>query len=88
MRSRPGADRARLIAARVVLFAAIVAGWELTARARLVDPYFVSLPSKLARTVGGWFASGFIYPHVWATVQEAVVGLAVEIGRASCRERV
>ena len=78
-RSRPGADRARLIAARVVLFAAIVAGWELAARTRLVDPFFVSLPSKLARTIAGWFANGFIYPHIWATVHEALVGLAVGI---------
>ena len=78
-RSRPGADRARLIAARAVLFAAIVGGWELAARTRVVDPYFVSLPSKLARTIGGWFGTGFIYPHIWATVHEALVGLAVGI---------
>ena len=39
----------------------------------------MSRPSKLARTVAGWFASGFIYPHILATVQEAVVGLALGI---------
>jgi NitT/TauT family transport system permease protein len=56
-----------------------VAGWEAGARAGLIDPYFVSRPSKLAVTVAGWFASGFIYPHIWATIQEAVIGLAVGI---------
>ena len=57
----------------------ILIGWELGARAKLIDPYFVSRPSQLAHTLTGWFANGFIYPHILATVQEAVVGLAVGI---------
>jgi NitT/TauT family transport system permease protein len=57
----------------------ILIGWELGARAKLIDPYFVSRPSQLAHTITGWFANGFIYPHIVATVQEAVVGLAVGI---------
>src|SRR5205823_5314677 len=79
MRARRGSERLRLAVGRVVLLAVIVAGWEIGARARVIDPYFVSRPSRLAHTVGGWFAGGFIYPHIWATVQEAVVGLAVGI---------
>src|SRR3989449_10050533 len=79
MRARRGSEAVRLAVGRVVLLAVIVAGWESGARARVIDPYFVSRPSKLAHTVGGWFAGGFIYPHIWATVQEAVVGLAVGI---------
>src|SRR5262249_10243975 len=78
-RARRRSELLRLHAARAVLFAAILAGWEAAARTRLIDPYFVSLPSKLAATVAGWFASGFIYPHIWATIHEAVVGLAVGI---------
>src|SRR6267142_1016594 len=79
MRARRGSERLRLAVGRAVLLAVIVAGWEIGARAGVIDPYFVSRPSKLAHTVGGWFAGGFIYPHIWATVQEAVVGLAVGI---------
>src|SRR5882724_4708322 len=74
-RARRGSERLRLAAGRVLLLAAIVAAWEGGARAGVIDPYFVSRPSKLAHTVAG----GFIYPHIWATVQEAVVGLAVGI---------
>jgi NitT/TauT family transport system permease protein len=79
MPGRRGAERLRLLIGRAVLFTLIVVGWEAAARTRLVDPFFVSLPSKLTRTVVGWFASGFIYPHIWATIHEAVVGLAVGI---------
>ena len=78
-RGRRGSERARLAVARLALLAALVAGWEVGARTRVIDPYFMSLPSKLAQTIAGWFANGFIYPHIWATVHEAVVGLAVGI---------
>jgi len=78
-RARRTSDRLRLTIGRALLLAAIVTAWEATARAGMIDPYFVSRPSKLAHTVAGWFAGGFIYPHIWATVQEAVIGLAVGI---------
>lgn len=79
MRARRGSETVRLAVGRAVLFAVLVAAWEAGAHVGLIDPYFVSRPSKLALTVGGWFASGFIYPHILATVQEAVIGLAVGI---------
>lgn len=72
-------DRARLHLARAALLLALAAAWEVGARTRVIDPYFVSLPTKLAQTIAGWFAGGFIYPHLWATIHEAVVGLALGI---------
>jgi NitT/TauT family transport system permease protein len=69
----------RLYAARVALALAILAGWEVGAREKIIDPYFVSRPSALAQTIGGWFGNGFIYPHLWATINESVIGLAVGI---------
>lgn len=79
MRGRRGSEALRLTGARAALLAAILAGWEAGARIGVIDPYFVSLPSKLARTIAGWFVSGFIYAHIWATMHEALVGLAVGI---------
>ena len=79
MRGRSGPDRARLAAARVALLGALLLAWEAGARTRVIDPYFVSLPSEIGRTIGGWIASGFIWGHLLATIQEAVVGLAIGI---------
>jgi sulfonate transport system permease protein len=79
MRAPKATDRLRLTLGRTLLFGAIVAAWEAGARAGVIDAYFVSRPSKLAHTVAGWFTGGFIYPHIWATVQEAVLGLGVGI---------
>jgi len=78
-RARPSADRARRLGGRLVLLVVLLGGWEVGARTRVIDPYFVSLPSEIARTIGGWIASGFIYVHLWATIQEAVIGLAIGI---------
>jgi NitT/TauT family transport system permease protein len=39
----------------------------------------VSRPIEIARTIGGWIVSGFIYVHLLATIQEAVIGLALGI---------
>src|SRR5215470_7496472 len=69
----------RLTIARTAMIGALLLLWELGTRAGLIDPYFVSRPTKIAVTVAGWFVSGFIYPHVWATVHEAVIGLALGI---------
>jgi NitT/TauT family transport system permease protein len=79
MPDRRRSDAVRLAVGRAVLLTTLLLAWEAGARYGLIDPYFVSRPSRLARTVAGWFASGFIYPHIVATVQEAVVGLALGI---------
>lgn len=77
--SDAGRERARLYAARVLLFAAIAAGWEAGARARVVDPYFVSSPLAIGGTIVRWFTTGFIYVHIWATIEETLVGLMIGI---------
>src|SRR5262245_2525074 len=79
MRARRGSDRVRRAVGRTVLLAGLLVGWEVGARTGVIDPYFVSRPSEIARTIGGWIASGFIYVHLLATIQEAVIGLALGI---------
>jgi len=69
----------RLLAARAGLFLALAVVWEVGARTGVIDPYFVSRPTRIAQTIAGWFAGGFIYSHIWATVHEAVLGLALGI---------
>jgi sulfonate transport system permease protein len=79
MRARRGSDRVRRAVGRTILLGGLLVGWEVGARTGLIDPYFVSRPIEIARTIGGWIASGFIYVHLLATIQEAVIGLALGI---------
>jgi NitT/TauT family transport system permease protein len=73
------ADGARLGLTRAAVLLALLAGWEAGARTGVIDPFFMSLPTRLADTIAGWFLGGFIYIHIWATVQEALLGLLVGI---------
>lgn len=62
-----------------VLFAALIA-WQLTTQHRWVDPFFFSQPSAIARRVGEWFGSGFIYRHLWTTAVETVLAFLIGAG--------
>jgi NitT/TauT family transport system permease protein len=55
-----------------VLFAALAA-WQATTQRRWVDPFFFSEPSAIAQRIGDWFATGFIYRHLWTTALETVL---------------
>jgi NitT/TauT family transport system permease protein len=72
-------DALRLNAARLAFFALLAGAWELGVRAGALDPYFVSRPVAIARTIGQWFATGYIWIHIWATVEETLVGLVIGI---------
>jgi NitT/TauT family transport system permease protein len=63
--------------ARVFLAAALIGLWEVGARSGWIDPFFFSSPSAIASTLGRQFATGTIYKHLAATLQEALWGLAL-----------
>jgi NitT/TauT family transport system permease protein len=65
--------RARFLPYQIgVLFAALAA-WQAATQHRWVDPFFFSEPSAIARRIGEWFATGFIYRHLWTTALETVL---------------
>jgi NitT/TauT family transport system permease protein len=58
---------------RVALAVALGATWELASRLRWLDPFFVSSPSAVAARIVELGAGGAIWPHLGATVLEAVL---------------
>lgn len=64
-----------------LLLAVVVLGlWELGGRAGFIDQFFFPLPSDIFATVWTWVSSGYVFPHLWVTMQESV--LAFVIGAA------
>lgn len=55
----------------------LVAVWEIGAAAGWLDPFFYSRPSAIAGELIGWFATGYIWPHIWATLSETLLGFAI-----------
>jgi NitT/TauT family transport system permease protein len=48
--------------------------WELSVRRGWIDRFFVSRPSLLFRQTWDWIASGYIFRHLWVTMEEMLLG--------------
>jgi sulfonate transport system permease protein len=76
-RSGPRADAriGRRGLARLALAGVVLGAWELGVRLGFVDPFFFSSPTGIAGALARQFATGTIYRHLGATLQEALWGL-------------
>jgi NitT/TauT family transport system permease protein len=61
---------------RVVLFAVVMAAWQLTA-GRLVDKLFISSPSDVAERLVKWTGNGRLWANARITIEETVLGYAI-----------
>ena len=61
-----------------VLVAVIALGlWQGLVALKLLDPFFVSRPTDIARRIATWVAAGTLWPHLAVTLEEALLGLVV-----------
>lgn len=68
--------RIRIRVWRVVALVVWLGSWELSA-GRIIDPFFSSRPSAVGARFVEWIATGFIWPHLWSTVQAMMIGLFI-----------
>lgn len=54
-----------------------VLGWQVFAETGVVDPFFFSKPSDIAARVWEWVSSGYIYEHLFVTLQETFYALVI-----------
>ena len=59
---------------RVGLLLAFLALWEISTRRGWIDKFFVSQPTVLAAQIYDWVRTGFIFRHLWVTMQETIIG--------------
>ncbi len=74
-RKRPG--RAMVIALQVGFFVMFVGIWQGLAAAGILDPFFFSEPSAIARKLWQWMASGYIWPNLGVTLLEALLAFII-----------
>ena len=71
---------------RALLLAALIALWEGAGRLGLCDPFIVSSPARVVKTVAGLYAANDLFPHILTTFFETVAGFvsgtALGIGAA------
>jgi NitT/TauT family transport system permease protein len=84
--SRARAARKRRVgvgAARVLLLVAVLGLWEWLSRAKVIDPFNFSMPSKIWDQIYTWVmhgtALGSLGEQIWATLQEALIGWVIGV---------
>jgi NitT/TauT family transport system permease protein len=81
---RPGARRRRaVLALRVAIFVVLIGGWELCARAGIVDPFFFGEPTKILSQLQTWIQhgteAGSLWQQILVTLEEAVLGFIIGV---------
>lgn len=84
--SRARAARKRKVgvgAARVLLLVAVLGLWELLSRAKVIDPFNFSMPSKIWDQIWTWVthgtAQGSLGEQIWYTLYEALLGWVIGV---------
>ena len=67
-------SRAEIHLWRAALLGAFLLLWEVATRRAWVDPFFVSQPTVLAAQLYDWIRTGFIFRHLFVTLQETLIG--------------
>lgn len=70
-----------VVAIRIAIFVAAVGSWEAAARTRLIDPFFYSMPSKIAAQLWTWIVNGTsqgpLWGEVYVTLEETFLGFLI-----------
>ncbi len=65
---------------RLALLAFILAAWELvTTVFGWIDPFFMSSPSRIAKTIASLYEDGTLFYHIGVTLLETVVGFVIAV---------
>ncbi len=75
-------DKTTTLIAQILIFCAIIGLWELLTATKVLDPFFLSSPSRIFSTLVDTFANGNMLYHIGITLYETIVGfiLATALG--------
>lgn len=67
---------------QLLILVAFFVLWELLTMFNILDPFFISSPSRMIATLSDLYSSGELYVHIGTTLYETVVGfiLATALG--------
>src|SRR6476619_4044071 len=83
---------------RAAILVAFLGSWEIAGQLQWIDPFFYSMPSKIASRLVEWITEGTsegpLWYHLWVTMEESLIGFftgaiaGVIIGVALGRNRM
>ena len=69
--------RGEILAWRVLVGVAVLSLWQGLVSLKMLDPFFVSRPTDIARRVNDWVVGGTIWRHLATTLEESLLGLVI-----------
>ena len=67
-------DKFIVLTSQILILVMLFALWELLAQINAIDPFFVSSPSRIVKTLISLFSSGEIWAHIGITFYETMLG--------------
>jgi NitT/TauT family transport system permease protein len=75
--------RTIVYATRALVVVVVFGGWELLARAKIIDPFFYGQPSGVVTQIRDWVehgtANGSLWEQIWVTLEEALLGFVIGV---------
>ncbi len=70
-------DKFVIIFFRIFVLVAFLGLWELLTYTKVVDPFFVSSPSRIVAQIAELAQNGTLWTHSWITLYETLAGFAI-----------
>lgn len=77
---RHGSKTIPMVTWQLLLGVVLIGVWQMLANARLLDKFFFSRPSDIAFRIWQWLLTGFIWPHLLVTLEEAFLSFTIGVG--------
>jgi len=58
---------------------ALLVSWQLLADGGILDPFFFSRPTEIFSRIAEWVSTGFIWPHLAVTLEEALLSFVIGV---------
>jgi len=68
------AAKKAVLLSRIVLLVALFALWEISARLKWIDPFIMSQPARIVRTIAMLSKDGSLFLHTGVTIFETIIG--------------
>jgi len=70
-------DKFIIIFFRIFVLVALLGLWELLTYTQVLDPFFVSSPSRIIAQIGTLAQNGTLWSHSWITLYETIIGFLI-----------
>ncbi len=68
------AGKNAVLISRIIIFVVIFALWEIAARLKWIDPFIMSQPTRVVKTMVNLSKDGSLFLHTGVTIYETIIG--------------